>query len=166
MYAANTVELLAGLTKVFKPALLEAYQRYIGETNGLADYPTVRILKTVIAEVEEGLCLLDAAYDDVVDTPEKEAEAENWTETLRNLLAAAGGIDGTGEVNHDVLRPVRATAPYLIPKQLTRDDTFPRVWDIIHVDNEAGGRTIDADDCDPSRRNYDCGSVWDLCCTK
>ena len=54
MYAANTVELLAGLTKVFKPALLEAYQRYIGETNGLADYPTVRILKTVIAEVEEG----------------------------------------------------------------------------------------------------------------
>lgn len=136
MYAANTVELLAGLTKVFKPALLEAYQRYIGETNGLADYPTVRILKTVIAEVEDGLRLLEAAYDDLVDTPEKEAEAENWTGTLHNLLAAAGGIDGTDEVNHDALRPVRATTPYLIPKELTRDNTFPRVWDIIHVDNE------------------------------
>ena len=23
-----------------------------------------------------------------------------------------------------------------MPKQLTRDDTFPRVWDILHVDNE------------------------------
>ena len=75
-------------------------------------------------------------YDDLVNTPEKEAEAENWTGTLRNLLAAAGGIDGTDEVNHDALRPVRATTPYLIPKELTRDDTFPRVWDIIHVDNE------------------------------
>ena len=39
-------------------------------------------------------------------------------------------------MNHDALRPVRATTPYLIPKELTRDDTFPRVWDIIHVDNE------------------------------
>lgn len=136
MYAANTVELLAGLTKVFKPALLEAYQRYINETNGLADYPTVRILKTVIAEVEEGLCLLEAAYHDVVDTLKKEAEAETWSRTLHNLLAAAGGIDGTDEVNHDTLCPVRATAPYLIPKELTRDDTFPRVWDIIHVENE------------------------------
>ena len=136
MYAANTVELLAGLTKVFKPALLEAYRRYIGETNGLADYPTVRILKTVIAEVEEGLCLLEAAYHDVVDTPEKEAEAADWSVTLCDLLAAAGGIDGIGEVNLDALQPVRAPKPYLIPKQLTRDDTFPRVWDIIHVENE------------------------------
>ena len=79
MYAANTVELLAGLTKVFKPALLDAYQRYVNETNGLADYPTARILKTVIAEVEDGLRLLEAAYDDIIDTPEKEAEAETWS---------------------------------------------------------------------------------------
>ena len=136
MYAASTVELLAGLTKVFKPALLKAYRRYVNQTNGLADYPTVRILKTVIAEAEEGLCLLEAAYDDVVDTPKKEAEAEDWIGTLHNLLAAAGGIDGTGEVSPNALQPVRATAPYLIPKELTRDDTFPRVWDIIHVDNE------------------------------
>lgn len=136
MYAANTVELLAGLTKVFKPALLEACRRYVNETNGLADYPTVRILKTVIAEVADGLRLLEAAYDDVVDTSEKEAEAEAWATTLCNLLAAAGGIDGTDEVNHNALRPVRATTPYLIPKELTRDNTFPRVWDILHVDNE------------------------------
>ena len=116
IYAANTVELLAGLTKVFKPALLEAYQRYISETNGLADYPTVRILKTVIAEVEEGLRLLEAAYHDVVDTPEKEAEAEAWNATLHNLLAAAGGIDGTGEVNFDALCPNRAINPISNPE--------------------------------------------------
>lgn len=136
IYATNGVELLAGLTKVFKPALLDAYRRYVNETNGLADYPTVRILKTVIAEVEDGLRLLEAAYHDIVDTPEKEVEAEAWSEKLRNLLVAAGGIDGTGEINQEVLRPIRATIPYLIPRQLTRDDTFPRVWDIIHVENE------------------------------
>lgn len=136
MCSANTVELLAGLTKVFKPALLDAYQRYINETNGLADYPTVRLLRAIIAEVEDGLRLLEAAYHDVVDTSKKEAEAEDWGMTLRNLLAAAGGIEGMGEVNHDALQPIRSATPYLIPKQLTRDDTFPRVWDIIHVDNE------------------------------
>ncbi len=32
MYAADTVELLAGLVKVFKPALLEAYQRYAAKS--------------------------------------------------------------------------------------------------------------------------------------
>ena len=136
MYAKSTVELLAVLTRVLKPALLEVYRRYVDETNGLADYPTVRILKTIIAEEEDGLRLLEAAYHDFVDTPEKEAEADAWSATLRDLLAAAGEVDGTGEVNLDALQPIRATTPYLIPKQLTRDDTFPRVWDIIHVDNE------------------------------
>ena len=136
MYSANTVELLAALAKVIKPALLETYQKYLTETNGLADYATVRILKTIIAEEEEGLRLLEAAYQDAVDTPEKEAKANAWRETLDNLLAAAGGVDGTGEVDLEALQLIRATTPYVIPKELTRDDAFPRVWDIIHVDKE------------------------------
>ncbi|MBI1881315.1 MAG: hypothetical protein HYR94_24305, partial [Chloroflexi bacterium] len=78
MHAANTVELLVSLALVFKPALLRAYRDYLAATNSLADYPTVRSLKMIIAEEEETLPLLEAAYRDVVNTPEKEAEANAW----------------------------------------------------------------------------------------
>ncbi|GIK43107.1 MAG: hypothetical protein BroJett011_69400 [Chloroflexota bacterium] len=136
MYAANTVELLAGLVLVFKPALLQAYRAYLAATNHLADYPTVRMLKMIIAEEEETLPLLEAAYRDVAHTPEKEAAATAWTKTLQDLLAAAGGIDGTGPIDAVRLQPVRALRPYVIPRQMARDDSFRQIWDFVHVDNE------------------------------
>lgn len=136
MHAANTVELLASLALVFKPALLQAYRDYLAITNNLADYPTVRSLKMIIAEEEETLPLLAAAYHDVVNTLAKEAEASAWTKTLDDLLVAAGGIDGTGKVDARKLRPLRATAPYTIPREVARDHTFRRIWDFVHVENE------------------------------
>lgn len=136
MVAANTVELLASLVLVFKPTLLQAYRNYLAATNGLADYPTVRSLRMIMAEEEEALDLLEAAYRDVVNTPGKKAEADAWADTLRNLLAAAGGMDGTGDVEGAKLQPVRATTPYVIPRKVSRDDTFRQIWDFVHVENE------------------------------
>lgn len=136
MHAAGTAELLASLVRLFKPALLAAYRRYLAETNPLADYPTVRLLKTIVAEEEEALRLLAAAYQDVAGAPTQQAEAEQWAAHLQELLAAAGGVDGTADRQPEHLQPQRATAPYVIPRQLARDDAFPRVWDFEHVDNE------------------------------
>lgn len=136
MFAANAAELLASLACVFKPALIEAYRRYLAETNGLADYPTVRILKTLLAEEEEALAVLQAAYDEFIDSPEKQAQAGAWVETLGGLLTAAGGIDGTGQVNIEALQPVRATEPFHIPRQAMRDGTYRRIWDFLHVENQ------------------------------
>ncbi len=136
MHAANTVELLASLVLVFKPALLQAYRDYLAATNPLADYPTVRLLKIIIAEETETLPLLEAAYRDVVDTPEKEAEAQRWATSLRTMLTAAGGIDGTGEVDQANLQPVRAVTPFVIPRRMSRDNTFTQIWDFVHVENE------------------------------
>lgn len=135
LYATNTSELLASLTRVFKPALLTAYRNYLVQTNGLADQPTIRLLKTIIAEEEETLEILVAAYTDLVDTPEKETEARCWAETLNGLLIAAGGVDGTGEVDEVKLHPSRATSPFVIPRQAVRDDTYRRIWDFVHVEN-------------------------------
>lgn len=136
MFATDTTELLAGLVLVFKPALLQAYRAYLAATNHLADYPTVRILKTMIAEEEEMLPLLEAAYRDVANTPEKEVAANTWAKTLQDMLAAAGGIDGTGPVDATRLQPVRAVRPYVIPRQMFRDDSFRQIWDFVHVENE------------------------------
>jgi hypothetical protein len=136
MHTASTPELLAALTQLFKPALLQAYRHYLAQTNGLADYPTVRLLKMIIAEEEEILLLLQAAYRHLVDTPEKEAEATAWAAQLGHLLAAAGGLDGTGPAQPEALRPRRATHPYKVSRTLARDETFTRIWDFIHVDNQ------------------------------
>jgi hypothetical protein len=134
MFARNLVELLASLVKVFKPALLDAYRKYVNDTNSLADFASVRILKTLIAEEEEGLRLLTAAYNDAVDTPAKESEALAWENTLRGLLADAGGPDGTA--GKKAVKVTRAKSRYVMPRKLTRDESFPRVWDFLHVANE------------------------------
>lgn len=136
MYSTGSVELLAALVRVFKPALLKAYHHYLSETNGLADYTSVRIIRGIIAEETEGLHLLEAAYKAVVDTSEKEAQAQGWADTLRDMLAAAGGVDGTIETKATELRSERAVQSFRVARQPERDGTFPRVWDIFHVENE------------------------------
>ena len=136
MCCRTTVELLASLVKVFKPALLEAYRKYLVETNGLADYSSVRMLKGIIAEEVEAFELLNAAYSNTVNTFEKEAEAEAWVKALRDLLSSAGGVDGTLKKRPEAVTPIRAKSPYVISRKMTRDDSFPRVWDFVHVENE------------------------------
>ena len=71
MFSTGGVELLAALVKVFKPALLNVYRNYVRQTNGLADYESVRLMRHIIAEEEEGLRLLEAAYQDMVNSAEK-----------------------------------------------------------------------------------------------
>ena len=87
-------ELRVSKAKVFKPALLEAYRNYVRQTNGLADYESVRLMCNIIAEEEETLGLLQAAYEDVVKTTEDEELARGWAGTLEEMLKAVGGISG------------------------------------------------------------------------
>ena len=136
MYSAGSVELLAALLKVFKPALLNAYRTYVNETNGLADYASVRIMRNIIAEEEDGLQLLEAAYQDIVDTPEKATQAQCWADMLGEMLAAAGGIAGEVVTEARTIQPRRSHAPFKVARRPERDDTFPRVWDFIHVENK------------------------------
>lgn len=137
LYSRGTGELLAALALVIKPAMLTAYQRYARETNGLADYGSVRVLREIIAEEEEGLVLLRAAYDDLIgSSPDVETQAKAWSAHLEQPLQAAGGIDGKGERQPDRLKNSRCQSRYEIPRQQAWDDTFPRVWDIDHVDDD------------------------------
>ena len=135
MFSEGGVELLAALAKVFKPALLQAYRNYVSHTNGLADYESVRLMRTIVAEEEQTLRLLQAAYRDLVNTTEEEERAQSWAETLRGMLQAAGGIAGDVESGTGSIQPVRSRIPFKVARRPKRDDTFDHVWDIIHVDN-------------------------------
>ena len=137
MFSAGSVELIAALCKVFKPALLNVYRNYVGQTNGLADYESVRLMRNIIAEEEDGLRLLDTAYQDVVDSAEKEAQAQSWADTLAQMLRAAGGIAGDLELKDATIQPQRSLGvDFRVARRPERDDTFPNVWDIIHVDED------------------------------
>ena len=135
MSSEGGVELLAALAKVFKPALLQAYRNYVSHTNGLADYESVRLMRTIVAEEEQTLRLLQAAYRDLVNTTEKEERAQSWADTLRGMLQAAGSIAGDVETGTGSIQPVRSRHPFKVARRPKRDDTFDQVWDIIHVDN-------------------------------
>ena len=135
LHAHGTTELLAALTLVFKPALKEAYRRYIAETNGLADYGSVRAINQTIVEEEEISTLLINAYQDTLEKrSDRETDGQNWANHLKKLLDAVGGIDGTGNRQTDLPSGTRRDATYSIPRTQTWDDAFPRVWDIDHVD--------------------------------
>ena len=54
MHSRGTAELLAALALVIKPAMVEAYRRYERETNGLADYGSLRALREIVAEERRG----------------------------------------------------------------------------------------------------------------
>ena len=137
MFSSGNVELLAALVKVFKPALLAVYRSYLAQTNGLADYETVRLMRNIVAEEEEGMRLLEAAYEEVVDTAEKEAEAQMWAGTLNGLLHAAGGIGGGDEgACGSAARRRSLGVEFRVARRPERDSTFPHVWDIIHVDED------------------------------
>ena len=135
MFSDSSVELLTALAKVFKPALLQAYKNYVRHTNGLADYESVRLMRSIIAEEEQTLRLLQAAYRDLVNTTEKEERAQSWADTLGGMLQAAGGIAGDVETGTGSIQPVRSRIPFKVARRPKRDDTFDNVWDIIHVDN-------------------------------
>ena len=139
MFSAGSVELLAALAKVFKPALLEAYRNYLARTNGLADYESVRLMRNFVTEEEESLGLLEAAYGEVVNSAAKEAQAESWAGSLQRMLHAAGGIGGEMEIDEGAATagPERSRGvEFHVARKPERDDTFPHVWDIVHVDED------------------------------
>lgn len=136
MHSHGSVELLAALVKVFKPALLDAYRNYVCQTNGLADYESVRLMRTIIAEEEHALALLEAAYGDVVRSAEEEEVAAGWAGVLARTLEDAGGIDGEAETGACSVQPVRSRGRYKVARRPVRDDTFSSVWDFLHVDED------------------------------
>lgn len=136
MYSEGSVELLAALAKVFKPALLDAYRTYVCQTNGLADFESVRLIRSIMVEEEETLRLLERAYADVVRTKEDEELAKDWGHTLEEMLKAVGGIAGVSETGASRVQALRSGNRFEVARRPARDCSFSSVWDVIHVDED------------------------------
>jgi hypothetical protein len=134
----ETYPFLAVVTKLINPALRDAYQNYLHDTNGVADYSSVRLVRQNLLDEEEHFRLLSLALDDLapVATAEAIETATRYEHTLASYLAAAGGIDGTQpridlQSLPSATETRRARKTYHIPRTLMRDETLPRVWDFV-----------------------------------
>ena len=95
--ARDTSELLAGVYDALYPALAAAYREHIARTNALVDYPTRRVLRFALIDVEEAIEWRAKALS-VERTP--------WSSHLEAYLAAAGGLAGDRPIE-----PLNTTLP-------------------------------------------------------
>ena len=116
--ASDTLEKLVGVYGVLRPALLAAYRRHYDGANPLVDFPTRRLLRTLIAEEADAVAWGEAALAAVTETSGQRERAAAWAAHLTAYLQAAGGIAGDEAFAGELPAP-RATAPY-------EPDYFPR----------------------------------------
>jgi uncharacterized ferritin-like protein (DUF455 family) len=119
LHAPNELELLAGLFRVIKPALIDAYRWHIGQTFANPDAPTLYALKHILVDEEEQVAWMQAA---LASHP-----VGAWEAYVSDLLAAAGGVTGRDERPAPPEYPVVAYGPrriFAAPREAARDDRF------------------------------------------
>jgi len=122
--AATPAEFLTALYRVVKPALLVSYRKLLQEAHPLADQPTRRLLRFIIQEKEEQLLWAGQAVAALCRaTPENSA----WEAHLAAWLAAAGGVDGSGN-RGEPSQPLRSGGIFPPAQVPRRDARFPHVW--------------------------------------
>ncbi len=124
--ANTTVELLAGVYGVLKPAMIQALKLHLAQTNSLIDYPTCRILRFILGEEEEMMIWGSQALAALTRTPKALQAAHRWEKHIGWFLAAAGGIAGDQPALEDVLSPSSRAdgATYQMDSVPQRDQRF------------------------------------------
>ncbi len=121
----DTVELLAGLYGVVRPALAAAYRRHLDETNPLVDHPTCRLLRLALLEEEEATAWGARALSALTARDADAAgRAESWKRHVGAYLAAAGGVVGDTPTSDEPLPASRASVTFAPDTAPRRDARF------------------------------------------
>ncbi len=141
--AEDTVELLAGVFQVIRPAILEAYRAHLEQTNPLFDFPTCRLLTIAIQEEEQMVDWGSQALAALTQEQEAQDRADDWTAHLRAYLAAAGGIVGDQPVPDTALPAPRARGEFIPQVDPKRDWRSREIYNFhyrandVYLDDEA-----------------------------
>jgi hypothetical protein len=130
IHAPNERDLLAGLFRVIKPALVDAYRWHSTQTFANPDAPTLYAFKHILLDEEEHL---QWAAEALADHP-----TGAWEHYIAELLTAAGGITGMA-ARPAPPNPPRERTPFVPPHEAARDSRFPLV-------NRKAGQVIKTDD--------------------
>lgn len=121
--------LLLALARVYKPALLEAYQTYLAATDEIADGPTLRFLNQAVREKSAQLPLLAQFAEELLAAvPEQRAEAESWVAALAQQLHELGGIypqaEGVPDQQAVETAPLPGSRSFHLPEVPAREARF------------------------------------------
>ena len=120
LWARDDTEMAVALYHVALPAYQAALQRYIADTNLLVDYPTVRLVKHVLLDLEETLAFGQAA----LAAPGADTH-EPWRVHLQAYLDAAGGVDGSSPEQPSFELPsMRSQGEWVMPTKFAREARF------------------------------------------
>jgi hypothetical protein len=122
--SAPTVEsLVLGLYGKAVPALVDALEHLIKDTNRLFDNPTYRVCRLTLVEMQDVLQYGRQAIECLVDEPMRQSLAD-WSDALDRLLAAAGGLDGTQKPSGETVARMYSAKPYEFDRVPRRDERF------------------------------------------
>jgi hypothetical protein len=134
LHARSDEELLVGLYEVVKPALLEAEREYAHTTQSIVDYPTIRLLRPMIADLEEQVAWGRRAVRILVDERGRRDDVAEFAERLHGFLQAAGGIGGQeAEAAATAGRRWRSTTAISLPAKAIRDERMPAETSLFRV---------------------------------
>jgi len=126
--APSGTAFLLALTRVYKPALLTAYQAYLGMADIIADGPTVHFLRTAIEDKQRQVQQLEQFTSTFLQSalPTEVDEAHTWVNALRRQLDAVGlGLDAPRTGEHDWVKSLRT--PFQFAEVPARDARFAPV---------------------------------------
>jgi hypothetical protein len=122
--APTTGELLTGVYSKALPALKEALESHIADTNPLADAPSVRLCRFALLELDDMIRFGKQCAKCLIDS-DAAAKMAPWLQLLDDCLAAAGGLDGVRQHAASKIARHYSRAPYKFDKIPRRDERFP-----------------------------------------
>ena len=122
--APTTAELLASLYGMAIPALRDALQNHIAQTNPLADAPSIRLCRFALLELEDMIKFGQQCLASLVDASAAQS-MEQWRALLVDSLAAGGGLDGSQKPSGKSIALHYSAKPFQFNKVPRRDERFP-----------------------------------------
>jgi hypothetical protein len=121
--APTTEELVVGLYAKAVPALKQALEYHLQDTNLLVDNPSVRVCRFALMELDD----LGKFGEQAVNSLNRSAPDTNaaWLALLDDCLAAAGSLDGTGKPSGKRIARHYSAKPYVYDPVPKRDERFP-----------------------------------------
>ena len=140
VHAPTEADLLAGLFRVLKPALVATYRWHCEQTFANPDAPTLYAFKHILMDEEPQLTWAEEALAD-------HAPCE-WEAYIADLLAAAGGVSGR-EDRQKTPAPPTCRTPFEFPRDAGRDSRFSL------VNRDAGQRIKSVDHATQRLRDFE-----------
>lgn len=124
LHARGTTELLTGVYRVALRRLADCCRDHLARANLLVDHPTRRVLRLVLADLEEAAAWGEAALTALLgDRPADTGVSAAWADHLGAVLDAAGGVDGLGTRQGSV-PALRSAEPFRPDFRPRRDERF------------------------------------------